>query len=393
MHQTITTKHAVEICGSMLYFYFKSGIMKRIVIGILITICMVGCKWNDTDYFNGTIQIIKDIPNTIKLEGEKLSWVDDNGFCNGRFVVHDSLAIFFNPTLPSAFFAIGDLKSKRSFGPFCLKGRGPIESISLHPIYEVFEEVGQLKAVLFAPNEDRFMIWNISESLLQKTTIFDSIIPFKWRLEVSSPFLNIYPLNSNEIIAYVLPKENGNNAASLPYYQALNMQNSELKKKLGTFIKPIHNLEMLDFQAQLFRSQDCIKPDNTKIAQSMSYLNQLNIVDISSGDVTGFRVEDTPNFSIFVNKMSHADKYYCDSCADDNYIYSLYAGNPIFPEDGKFKQARFLHVFNWEGQLVGKYDLGHEVDNINIDRQNNLLYAINVRTEEFYKYNLSDLRN
>jgi hypothetical protein len=45
-------------------------------------------------------------------------------------------------------------------------------------------------------------------------------------------------------------------------------------------------------------SMDKMKPDKTKIAMGLRYLRQINIMDIETGKVTGYRVKDTPDFNI-----------------------------------------------------------------------------------------------
>lgn len=47
-----------------------------------------------------------------------------------------------------------------------------------------------------------------------------------------------------------------------------------------------------------FYSNDAIKPDGTKVVQAMVHLAQLNILDLETGHVSGYRLEGEPDFSV-----------------------------------------------------------------------------------------------
>lgn len=348
-------------------------------------------KLSDKEYFNGPITAVKDIGNIVPLEGESIP-LPESGFCNGSLYVHDSLLVFYNPKIPTSFYSVFDVKAGEYLGEYIKKGRGPLEVSGGAPIYETFVDNGDLKSLVWTPNQNRIMVWNITESVGQNTSVFDSIIPYKCGdLRKMKPYSNIYRISENRILAYILPwsSDPTTKAATVPYYQERTLYTDQPVKDYDIFLKPIFIKEYPDMQEQIFRSEDCIKPDGSKIAQGMCYLDQINIIDLQSGKVEGFRIEGSPDFTLFAKDLSKCKKYYLNCQADYNYIYALYAGNPMYPEDGIFKQSHMLHIFDWEGRFVAKCDLGQPVDYLGLDRVNNILYAMDSRAEKLFAYDLA----
>lgn len=350
-------------------------------------------KLSDKEYFNGPITAVKDIGNVVPLEGEPIP-LPESGFCNGFFYVHDSLLIFYNPKIPTSFYSVFDVKAGEYLGEYIKKGGGPLEVSGGAPIYETFVDNDKIKTLIWVPNQNKIMLWNITESIHRNTSVYDTIIPYqRGDMRQKGPYHNIYRLSDDRIVAYIPPwtSDPKIKAASVPYYQERTLYTDELVRDYDIFLKPIFNEESPEMQEQIFRSQDCIKPDGSKIAQGMCYLDQINIIDLQSGKVKGFRIEGSPDFTLFTKELSKYKKYYLNCQADYNYIYALYAGNPMFPEDGIFKQSHMLHIFDWEGRFVAKCDLGQPVDYLGLDRVNNILYAMDSRAEKLFAYDLGKL--
>jgi hypothetical protein len=124
----------------------------------------------------------------------------------------------------------------------------------------------------------------------------------------------------------------------------------------------------------------------------MYYLCQINIIDLASGQITGYRIKNTPDFSIFNTDMKNIKDYYFSIRADDNYIYVLYLGEETDNHpSAKLKYPHLVFIFDWGGNLIKKLDIGHPVREITIDDKHNLLYAMDMEDDKLYCLDLNQL--
>ena len=150
-------------------------------LALILNIC-VSCHENDdTAYFNGKIQTIEDSIKDTKKATLKILPLDGANF--GWLSTYDSLMFFMNPKLPDRFYNIFNIDTGKEIGTFCYRGSGPGEVAALGPIFHFFKEKGDLKTLLFAPNEEKLFIWNITQSIKRDTTVMDKQISYPWREE------------------------------------------------------------------------------------------------------------------------------------------------------------------------------------------------------------------
>ena len=149
---------------------------------MLLIVC-ISCseKYDDNKYFNGDIRKIEDNSGVVRKIA--LKSVVLNGPNYGYIAVYDSLMFFLNSKLPNHFYNIFNINTGEEIGNFCNRGGGPEESAAFGPISQFFKVGNELKTLLFAPHEERLVIWNITQSIIQGTTIIDKIIPYAWRDE------------------------------------------------------------------------------------------------------------------------------------------------------------------------------------------------------------------
>ena len=102
-------------------------IMAKKYCWLLLLLFLSGCAGDyDKEYFNGEIHIVKDIPVTDVLKGEKLEL---DGVYTGFFYVVDSLMFFTNFMDPEYNISVFNNNTGKYIGSFIRKGRGPNESI------------------------------------------------------------------------------------------------------------------------------------------------------------------------------------------------------------------------------------------------------------------------
>jgi hypothetical protein len=352
--------------------------MKRLLYFLILS-CIISCdvKVSDSDIFNGEIKTIDDTVKTI-VEMEPHEMVFD-GITYGIPATYDSLLFFLNYKLPNMYYSVFNIKTGGHIGDFCPKGQGPGEVRSLAPIYQFYKENGELKTLLFAPNNFKLVIWNLSKSIDNNKTVWD-FIPYDWRknhYEFCNNF--IARLNSEEFICIVSslcmnPDEDCTNS-TVPSYEKRTIYSDSLIKKYTIFKQPIK----CRYSDQLFKSHDCIKPDGSKIVQFMIHMWQINTIDVETGEVTGYRPkEEFPGFSYLANFQESYEKlpnYFWGAISNDKYIVALYCND--IPDENLGKDGFVVYIFDWDYNILKKVKLknGKPYYDFVLDNESNL-YSI-----------------
>jgi hypothetical protein len=330
------------------------------------------------------------------VEKVTLREIELDGAFYGIPTVCDSFMIFWNYKLTKSFFNIFNLNTGEYIGDFCNRGGGPEDSYSMPYVYQVYKDNGTLTTLLDAANEQKLFIWDISKSIELRTAVFDTVIHYERSLSHDriANYLYMFRLDKDTLITLVssdLLSIDGD-MASAPYYRKRtiysNQQVRDYKIYNNDVIRKGESRISPDFY---YLSRDCIKPDRTKIVQGMHRLCQINIIDLASGQITGYRTKNTPDFSIFNTDMKSIT-YYSRIQADDNYIYALHLGEEIDNHPSvKPKFPHLVFIFDWNGNLIKKLDLGHPVIEFAIDGYNNLLYSMDAEDDKLYCLDLNQL--
>lgn len=365
-------------------------ITDKLVFMVLLLISIVGCnKNNDNVYLNG---IVKQVEGKVKSESEAiLTLLPLNGDNYGYIAVYDSLMFFMNPKLPNHFFNIFNIDTGEEIGTYLNKGQGPNEFIGLSPISQFYIDEYELKTLLFAPNEEKLLVWNISKTIKQRQTMIDTIVPYSWNKETNGAnYKHIYRLDKDNIFALVQSHSNiGDKLASLPYYQKRTFYSNQLIDSYSIYRKAIRNDDAEIIPETFFASNESLKPDGSKIVNAMLHLHQLNITDIRTGETIGYRMKDSPGFTIF-KKNKTFRKYYIRTQADNSYIYATYWGKDQWDRyDTPFINT--IHVLDWQGNLIHRITTDKPIGEIALDIVRNRLYTTSIATDDVYYIELSEL--
>lgn len=366
--------------------------MKQLSFIIIFVLPLLWSCGNNADskYFNGPIVPINDIAEEEKVSSQR---IELNGITAGFVAAYDSLAIFWYWDYPGAYFSIFNMNDGAHLGYYCLKGRGPQETLGVPPIYQFYQEGGELKTLLLAFNNDKLLFWNITKSIQENATVFDTIVPYDWRKDHLSAYTKISRLDDNTLLGFV-PQEYttlSNTLMTLPVYEKRTIFSNELLDTYTPFKESITGGDakiLPDFK--FLNTSDGLKPDGTKIAQSMFFLQQIHIIDLDKNKVTGYRIKGTPDFSMFKQVPPNCNYYYHKLQCDDNFIYTLYYGK----EHSSFNRESscdMVHVFDWDGNLVKKLELEHPAQEIWLDRETNRLYTYFEPEEAFCRIDLNDV--
>lgn len=355
-----------------------------IIVGICIYVC-ISChhKSDDGMYFNGEIHIVKDSVDDV--ENVKLKPIVLKGANYGWVAVYDSLMLFFNPKLPNHFYNVFNIDTGEEIGTFCNRGNGPNEVVSLGPVFQFFKEGNDLKTLLFAPNEEKLLFWNVTKSIEQNETVFERILPYEWRNKNGGAcYHEIFFQNKDTLLAKVSSFPISNEEATLPFYQKRTVDTNECLISYSMYKQSIKNGEASIIPESFFYSNDTFKPDGTKIVQVMTHFPQFNIMDVRTGKVVGYRLNEGTDFSVFEGRQD-IKWYFGNVQANDNYIYASYLGKK------QWEDVKIIYVFDWNGKLVRKLATDYAIGKMWIDIVRNRLYTTEPITDEVFYLDLNEL--
>lgn len=312
---------------------------------------------------------------------------------HGLIAVYDSLLICWNPKLPNHFFNIFNLETGKEIGSFIPKGQGPQEVVSVNCIFQFLTKGNDITTLLNDPYENKSLIWNISQSIRKGETMLDTIMPFTRKGENQNRSYNfLFTLSENTLFAYSQSDFLSEHEVTTPLYEKRNLYTDELLQEYPIYKKKsVSNTKISpNF---FFYSWDAIKPDGSKIVQAMSKLPQINIIDIQTGDITSYRLPESPNFSFIEKSTPLKNEYYNCVQADDRFIYATYWGKEQWGTDidDKIPDFHTIHVFDWKGKLVYELQTDRIFFRIWLDPIKNRLYTQNHDTDEVYYIDLNEL--
>lgn len=356
----------------------------------LVVLCLFTCckGHDDAYYFNGEIHTIdKSGVSVVNVQSKPVTL---NGANTGMIAVYDSLLFCWSPMNDKYFFNVFNVDSGDDLGFYVNKGRGAKEALSVNCIYQFFKKGDDLMTLLYASGEGKLFFWNISKSIEQGMTVYDTIIPFK----NNRMFFHFYQ-SDDRLLAYQPASDAlGMTQTTTPFYERRSIFTNELLDKFFIYKQEIvENSKVkspLDF---FFYSWDVMKPDGSKIVQVMRKLPQINIIDSHTGEVVGYRVENEPGFSLLETNMEFMNDYYTGMHADDDYIYASYWGKEQWNDlqGNKVPDINIIHVLDWSGKLCYKLVADRSYLRIWHDKVRNRLYSIDVNTDEVYYLDLNDL--
>lgn len=249
-------------------------------------------------------------------------------------------------------------------GSFCRRGRAGNEPLSGLPLSETYFMDGDLCADVYSFMDMKLFVWNITRSISEGRDIYEDIIQFKDEDEARlKPWMSLYRLDENRIIVYnSMQSGYSDTYVDTPSYQIYDLSEGRLSRQYDLF--NIVDLDpknpMLTANAFL-SSEDCIKPDRSKIAFAMSLMPVYCILDLSTGKAAGYRIKGLPGM--------RTDEYrwhFADIQADDDYIYALYSGEVMFNDEGT-DVPDVLYVMDWDGNLLCRYDMSRRFSGLSLD--------------------------
>lgn len=337
---------------------------------LAMTLMLLGCA--SESYFLGNLHRFEDIDKTTQA---KSSIVRIDSLHSPYFAVADSLAVFYNPLGKGYSFMVFNIKDGKLIGGFCPVGHGAGEYVAVSPIKQLIRESGEVKAILFAPNEKKLTTWNITRSIRENSTRYERSVNYARKNSSPASYSRIYYISRDTLLTYKASVHvSDNNDITEQRYELRSYNSDETLADIQVFSDIEEKEKSAVLAEDFFYISNAIKPDRTKIVEVMYYLPQINIIDIATGEVSGYLMDGEADYSIFDTDMRNIKKYYNRVVCDDNYIYALWSGKTA-DEHSAYVGNKELHVYDWNGQLTNKVILENPADEMFVDSDKGILYV------------------
>jgi hypothetical protein len=335
-------------------------------------------------YFNGEIIIVDCNVAPDTLYGEK---VNINGLYTGKIWAYDTLIGFFLQ-LPDYIMNVFNVNTGKFL--YSLGKRGMSA--------EEFNNIGCTGQFVYENSQQHVWIQkdDLKECVLLNLAKQGDTVKRKIDISVDTEFRHLdftYILNDSLFLGNSQGEKlfSGDGSFLPPAFHLYNARTKELIKSY----KPYNALILPScdpYQMTLvLGSRDCIKPDdNSKLVMAMFSMDQINILDVVTGEIKGYRNKNSPGFD-YLKDIDNLKRYYTDICVDDKYIYGLYLNG----KNSQDRMGNILHVFDWDGNFIRKIVLDKMVLYLSMgfDPVNKYLYidALSEDDEEVYRYDMSYL--
>lgn len=359
--------------------------MKYFEISLLciLSVLIFSCRSKDDNvFFKGELVHIGITSCTDTLKGSLVTLEDE---CLGLISVYDSL-IFFSHAMDKKYqYRCYNYETGRHVANFFPIGRGNGEFMNVTPIHCTFNCGDTVKSIFVAVDEQKIGVFNISQSVLNKKTMLESISNFEWKKRFINPITQVYPLG-DKIIGYINGRkpyfENDNYI--LPHCMVFDKTTMDVVDTIELYNKALLNELGEGIDINVFSFFNALKPDGTQMASIMVYLPQINIWDIKSGKIKGIRFGQT-TLGDLMDHSRQATLCHAFLEVDENYIYV-----PLFIDDEFDKGTHLINVFSWEGNHIAQYYLEEPFDQIRMEPKSNTLFTYNQFTDKLYRYKMPD---
>lgn len=331
---------------------------------IMLVFLLAGC--NQENVFNVEKKyIISDFPESKTIEGVELE-VDLLGVTD--ISGYDSL-IYLNTPKLEKMYRIVSQNTGETLAERITRGQGPNELLnSFRP--KLYEKIG----------DDIYMtIIDYAEKKIRKVNINKERILDSINIDVSH-IQGIYGAhkydNEHLFVDYLQLDTLGQR------YGLMNVDNGNVM----TFSQKIDGADIGGLgNSYLLATAPTFNSTKKKYASAMTFLSQINILDINNPDKSFCLITSDHNLTMSqVAKSSERKRFYIDVESDDNFIYALWQGD--------LENSRSLHVFDWGGKPIMDITINEPIKSLCYNPRIKTLYGI-TDFEQLYVYDLKTLLN
>ena len=102
-----------------------------------------------------------------------------------------------------------------------------------------------------------------------------------------------------------------------------------------------------------FSLKCAMSPNRNNVAIGMVYLPQINLLNITTGDLKCIRILGADKVD-----LNCENYYYASVQCDDDFVYALCMNTTNVPVEELDKHSGELHIFDWNGNLVKRWKFG-----------------------------------
>lgn len=356
--------------------------MKNVVILVLLLFLMVGCSFSPSpsaDYMIlEDVQYVKDFPHTYSLTGKEPVDLDVIGMQSFR--IFDSLLVI-STSDKDGLWSFFSLEDNRYLGKLIRKGNGPNEFVQSPFVSNAF--FWKKDSLLFAD------IYDFQKGAMYKLNVGESLRKGNACLSEYSvslpPFLFNYAMLDS--VSYFIRE----------------IDNGETQQTRSLFINGAkevpHNAALLN-RSMIQRGEDfnilsvLMKCNREKrlIVEAPITLNYLNLYSADGDWGKTICVDDKVDNITRIQERSKADRLYTygDLCVYPDFWAALYINEDNLTYQMGRKKLPVIQVFDWEGNPIAELKLPAFATSFDIDLQHGYLYTLDLKTDEFCRY---DVRN
>jgi hypothetical protein len=351
----------------------------------------ISCKEDhDHTYFHGETIIVDTNVKPDTLYGKQIKL---DGVYTGSMWAYDTLIGFTSYKFTDYFMHVFNVNTGKFLYPLCKRGIGPEEFPSIATANQFVYPAQLGYWIRKESGKDECVLVNLEKP--------GDVIEQKTDIKIETEFLDsfgfVFILNDSLFLANNQGEEplKGEGTFTPPAYYLYNSRTKERIKTYGMYngfipVSPDNFFRQSGYKI-CYASCDRIKPDDmSKLAMGMLHMDQINILDLKTGELKGYRNKTSPDFGYLKDIDNHRLFYLYNMCVDNRYIYGLYSDT----EYGARKwESNTVNVFDWDGNFIRKILLDKIALKIALDPVNKYLYidTIGEDDEEIYRYDVSYL--
>lgn len=336
--------------------------------GCLLLLGLVACS-RLTNFFSDRIKQFDPLKNVEKIKPDTM-FVAEMGTID--FSVIDGKFIYEMGQRDTLWYVY---EGDQFLGAFGQAGRGNEEFLNCIYCGQIYRNGDTLGMWINDMMQQEMKLVDITESLKQNKTVIMK------KIRSMALSLNSFILNDSSVLAQQYFQHK---AVDLVRYNPKNGHRKSVSMYVPMKLDPF----------TVYLNHMKIRPAGDKIVSAMCYLDQINILSLKdSGRIaaTAGKISENSIDAIEYSWKEEPETYYYKGLdVTDDYIFALYLNQPYddFPDK---PQAVYLHVLDWEGNLLKCFQVDEYLTRISLDAENMQLYGFSIIGEKVFRYNLKGL--
>ena len=318
-----------------------------LLIQLLLLCCGACSSLNRADFFDFGVNEVKDVPICDSLFPKLMSQIGFEDLT--AFQILDSLIVYEKGrNFSENCFLVRNMMDGSLRAEFGRIGRGAEEMLSSTVNFEMADGV----VYAYDYYAGNYFEFDVRESILRSR----SVCRRKVELE--------HMAGKSMLCAHLLPESKlllFDSSSRLwtpglnqqPCFSVYDLENGSHLNDYHLFKNvPLANTSRLKIlPQQVLAFQDCMSADRETVCFANNSISQINFLNVKTGDAFGVRLKIkglspfSPAQSVF---------HFMSVAGSEDRVYALYLGVP--PE--KVEDTKpILYVFDWDGNIMGKYQM------------------------------------